>query len=231
MPIADLQAKQGKVDLQVEVIEKEEPREFEKFGKKGRVCNAIIKDETGTMKLTLWNEDVDRIHIGDKLNIKNGYVNEWQGEKQLSTGKFGIIEKIEPESENEQDFKEIERENQDLDQLQILENEMQIKENPKDDLTKEFEELEAEKKELNSIEEMSQNKEIEDIEHEFEDLKDKKNKEDAITLDELEEVKIIENKKEPVKETQIPTKDELNEDELTSDLIEEEVIDIDEDKE
>lgn len=95
MPIKDLQPKQGNVELEAVVIEKQEPREFQKFGKSGRVCNAKIKDITGTMSLTLWNEQVDQVHIGDKIKITNGYVNEWQGEMQLSTGRFGKIEVLE----------------------------------------------------------------------------------------------------------------------------------------
>ena len=94
MAIVDLQPKQGNVDVVVDVVEKEDPRSFSKFGKEGRVCNAVVKDETGTIKLTLWNDDVDKINVGDKVHITNGYVNEWQGEKQLTTGKFGKMEVV-----------------------------------------------------------------------------------------------------------------------------------------
>jgi hypothetical protein len=44
MAIKDLQARQGQVDLIVEIVEKGDIREFEKFGKAGRVCNVKIKD-------------------------------------------------------------------------------------------------------------------------------------------------------------------------------------------
>ena len=94
MAIKDLQARQGQVDLIAEVTEKGDIREFEKFGKKGRVCNAQIKDATGTVKLTLWNEQIDQVKVGDKVHIINGWVAEWQGENQLSTGKFGQLEVV-----------------------------------------------------------------------------------------------------------------------------------------
>lgn len=94
MEIKDLQARQGDVELTVEVTEKSEPRTFEKFGKQGRVCNVKIKDSSGTVSLTLWNEDIDKINVGDKLKISKGYVGEWQGELQVSAGKFGKIEVI-----------------------------------------------------------------------------------------------------------------------------------------
>jgi len=67
-------------------------REFEKFGKQGKVCNATAKDETGNIVLTLWNEDIDKVKTGDTIKIDNGWVSEWQGELQLSTGKFGKLE-------------------------------------------------------------------------------------------------------------------------------------------
>ena len=92
MHIKDLQAKQGNIEVTAEVIEKGNVRTFDKFGKQGRVCNAKIKDETGTVTLSLWNEDIDKINVGDIIKLTNGYVGEWQGELQLSAGKFGKIE-------------------------------------------------------------------------------------------------------------------------------------------
>ncbi|MBS3136860.1 hypothetical protein J4232_00365 [Candidatus Woesearchaeota archaeon] len=94
MQIKDLQPKQGKVDITVDVVEKAAPKEFQKFGNPGKLCNIKIKDETGQTTMTLWNEQVEKINIGDKIKITNGYVNEWQGELQLSTGKFGKLEVV-----------------------------------------------------------------------------------------------------------------------------------------
>lgn len=98
MEIKDVAANQGNIDLVAEVIEKEEPRTFEKFGKTGKVCNAKIKDETGELKLTLWNDDINKVNIGDKIHLKNGWCSEFQGEKRVSAGKFGVFEVIKPVS-------------------------------------------------------------------------------------------------------------------------------------
>ena len=94
MEIKDLQPRQSNVDLAVEVTEKGEERTFQKFGKEGRVATATVKDNTGEVKLTLWNESIDKVNVGDKLQLKNCYVNEFQGDMQLTTGKFGSIEVI-----------------------------------------------------------------------------------------------------------------------------------------
>ena len=94
MEIKDLQIRQGDVDIVVDVIDISEPREFQKFGTTGRVATATVKDATGECKLTLWNEDVDKIKKGNKVHITNGYVNEYQGEMQLTSGKFGKLEVV-----------------------------------------------------------------------------------------------------------------------------------------
>lgn len=94
MFIKDLQPRQTGVEVEGEVIEMSDVREFSKFGKQGRVANAIIKDGTGTVKLSLWNEQIEKVKVGDTVKINNGYVGEYQGELQLTTGKFGTLEVV-----------------------------------------------------------------------------------------------------------------------------------------
>jgi len=94
MKIKDLKPRQGKVDIEVEIVDIGEVREFQKFGKAGRVATASAKDETGKINLTLWNDEIDSVKIGDKVKITNGYVNEFQGEMQLTSGRFGKLEVI-----------------------------------------------------------------------------------------------------------------------------------------
>ena len=94
MKIKDLKPKIGNVDVVVDIIDIGAPREFQKFGKPGRVATAIAKDDSGDVKLTLWNEDIDKIKAGDKVHLTNGYVNEWQGEIQLTTGRMGKMEVV-----------------------------------------------------------------------------------------------------------------------------------------
>jgi replication factor A1 len=94
MEIKDLKPNSGNVDLVLEVVDKEEPRSFEKFGKEGRVCNVKAKDGSGEVKMTLWNEDVDKVNAGDKIHLQNGWCSEFKGEVQISSGKFGKIEVV-----------------------------------------------------------------------------------------------------------------------------------------
>jgi len=91
MQIKDIQPNNAVDILNVEVIDLEEPREFTNFRGTGRVANAKVRDETGEIKLTLWNEQVDQIKVNDRIVIENGWAKEYRGELQVSTGKFGKI--------------------------------------------------------------------------------------------------------------------------------------------
>ena len=94
MSVSDLKANTGKVELEGTISKKEETRTFEKFGKSGKVANAILSDDTGSVKLTLWGDDADKVKEGDKVKVSNGWCGEWQGTLQVSAGKFGKIEKL-----------------------------------------------------------------------------------------------------------------------------------------
>lgn len=95
MDISELKPKQQGVNVEVEVLEVSPVREFRKFGKTGRVANAKVKDDSGEISLTLWNEEIDLVEVGDKLKVTDGYVNEWQGQLQVTSGRNGKLEKVE----------------------------------------------------------------------------------------------------------------------------------------
>lgn len=94
MKISELTIGQGNVNVEGTIKEVGELRVFSKFGRELRVAASVLEDDSGTVELTLWNEHVDEFKAGDKVRVTNGYVREFQGEKQLTAGKFGKIEKI-----------------------------------------------------------------------------------------------------------------------------------------
>jgi replication factor A1 len=94
MKISEVQINQRDFDITGTITDKSGIREFSKFGRTGRVCNCVLKDESGEITLVLWNEEIDKINEGDKVKITNGYVKEYQGAKQVSVGKFGSFELI-----------------------------------------------------------------------------------------------------------------------------------------
>ncbi|MBI2579425.1 MAG: DNA-binding protein [Candidatus Aenigmarchaeota archaeon] len=87
--IAELSNGSRKVEVEGKVVQKEQPREVStKFGRK-KVCNAIIEDDSGSIMLVLWGDEIDNINEGDTVKIENGYVSEWKDTLQLSVGQYG----------------------------------------------------------------------------------------------------------------------------------------------
>lgn len=105
--ISDLKSGQGSVNVEGTMKEMGELKIINKYGKDLKLCNAILEDSSGPIKLTLWNEDAERFKEGDKVRILNGYVSEFQGELQLTSGKFGRMEKVLEDGEVEETTTEV----------------------------------------------------------------------------------------------------------------------------
>ena len=87
--ITDLEDGMGNVDLTVRAMHIFSPREFEKNGKNGRLCNLIVADDSGEIRLTLWHDDVKKmqeqgIEKGSVLELKNCYVTSFKEKPQLN---------------------------------------------------------------------------------------------------------------------------------------------------
>ncbi len=92
MKVSELQDR-GKVDeITLKIIEKTEPKEVR--GGSLRMCNCVGEDDSGKVGVTLWAEDVDKVNEGDTIKITNGWSSEYQGNMQLSAGKFGQLEVV-----------------------------------------------------------------------------------------------------------------------------------------
>jgi ssDNA-binding replication factor A large subunit len=65
-----------------------------KAGGTTTVADAIISDESGSIKLALWGDDINKVRPGDKVSIENGYINTFKGENSISVGKFGKMTKV-----------------------------------------------------------------------------------------------------------------------------------------
>ncbi len=65
-----------------------------KFGET-KVCDAYLADDSGSIKLTLWAEDTEKVKDGDMVSIEGGYTTTFRNEIQLNKGrKDGKLEVI-----------------------------------------------------------------------------------------------------------------------------------------
>lgn len=95
MKIKDIKVGAMDGSITAEVIDMEEPREvLNKFGVRMKVAKANIRDDSGEINLTLWNDDAGKFKVGDKIKLENGWVTEFKGNLQVSAGKNGKIEKV-----------------------------------------------------------------------------------------------------------------------------------------
>jgi replication factor A1 len=81
------------VAVEAKVMEKSETHEVLSRFKDTthKVATAIIADETGTIKLTLWNEQINKVNVNDTVKVENGYITSFRGEIQLNIGKYGKL--------------------------------------------------------------------------------------------------------------------------------------------
>ena len=91
MKISELKPGMGDVVLEAEVTSVEAPREVNRGGTPLRVANVTLRDDSGTITLVLWNNDIERVQEGMFVKIEKAYVNTWQNKAQLTLGKFGKL--------------------------------------------------------------------------------------------------------------------------------------------
>jgi replication factor A1 len=93
LKIRDLRNGMKNVSVEAKVKEKSEAREvMARFkDETHKVATAIIADETGTIKLTLWNEQINQVNVDDTVKVENGYITSFKGEIQLNIGRYGKL--------------------------------------------------------------------------------------------------------------------------------------------
>lgn len=105
MKVSELSSASRQVDIRLRVLSMEPPREVRTRYGKARVTTALAGDETGTIKLSLWNEDIDRLMEDLIIDVKNGFTKTFRGELELSSGRHGEIAIVEdPEFPSREDI-------------------------------------------------------------------------------------------------------------------------------
>ena len=95
MKISEITNSSKRIDLEAVVKEKEEAKEITTRYGKTMIANAILEDDSGTIKLVLWGENATKINEGDKIKIENGFTSTFKGELQLQIGRYGKITVLE----------------------------------------------------------------------------------------------------------------------------------------
>ncbi|MBM4400642.1 MAG: hypothetical protein FJ045_01690 [Crenarchaeota archaeon] len=90
--IKDLRVGMKKINLKAKVIEISKPKSVvTRFGNYANVANAMVSDNTGKIKLCLWNDQIDSVAAGDTIEIQNARISAYKNERQMRISKNGTL--------------------------------------------------------------------------------------------------------------------------------------------
>ncbi|QPV61686.1 single-stranded DNA binding protein [Halosimplex litoreum] len=89
---------QSDVNVRGIVLETDSIRTFDRDdGSEGKVSNLLLGDETGRVRVTMWDDRADRateLEPGTAVEVVDGYVREREGDLELHVGDHGAIDEI-----------------------------------------------------------------------------------------------------------------------------------------
>ncbi|HUZ80093.1 MAG TPA: single-stranded DNA-binding protein [Thermoplasmata archaeon] len=92
--VRDLTPSSKQVNVLAKVLNVGEAKEvMGKYGDPRKVAEAVVGDETATIILSLWNEQIGAIAKDEVVLIDNGYVSLVRGHMRLNVGRYGNLNK------------------------------------------------------------------------------------------------------------------------------------------
>ena len=87
--VKDMTENSKNVNATLKVIEIGEVKDIKsQYGDK-RVCEVKVADATGSILLSLWDDQIGKIAAGDSISIQNGYISVVRNSMRLNIGKYG----------------------------------------------------------------------------------------------------------------------------------------------
>jgi replication factor A1 len=97
-PISELELGMWDVDIEAKVVNVFPPKSFEKKnGTEGKVQNFVVADESGSIRITIWDDRVNQLEElkeGDIIRVEHGYVKEgFRDDVEFHLGQRAKIER------------------------------------------------------------------------------------------------------------------------------------------
>ena len=101
--IKDLAPNRRRLNIKVRVLEIGEKKDIvsRRTGDMHRIVETLVGDDTGVVKLTLWDDKVNSLEVGKTYNISNTNTTVYQGTLRLNAGKYSEIIEAEDEISEE----------------------------------------------------------------------------------------------------------------------------------
>ncbi len=92
--VSDLRDGMDDVSVRVRVLEVLGEKVVETRRGPRRISEAVVGDETGRVRLTLWGRHAGSLREGEAVEIRGAWTTSYRGEVQLNVGFKGEIERI-----------------------------------------------------------------------------------------------------------------------------------------
>ena len=97
MKVDELTPRTGRVNMPVKVISLDEPRSMDNGT---MVCEGLVGDETGTVIMSFWNDEIEVAQTDVVLDLKDARANLVRGHMRLSLGKKGSMKESDTSLDN-----------------------------------------------------------------------------------------------------------------------------------
>ena len=92
MKIQEIKRGMSMVSTEGTIRAKSEPRRVQtRYGTRS-VADVELEDDTGTIQLSLWEQQIDLVAVGDLVSINGAYVTEFRNQLQLSIPRTGVLD-------------------------------------------------------------------------------------------------------------------------------------------
>ena len=92
MKISEIQRGMSNISVEGKILDISEVREVNtRYGKRN-VADAIVEDDSGQIKISLWENQITSVRVGDKISVSGAYVTEFRDVLQLNIPRSGKLE-------------------------------------------------------------------------------------------------------------------------------------------
>ena len=92
MMINEIKRGMNGISVEAKIVDISETRRVRtRYGPRS-VADATLEDETGSINLSLWEEKISTVSIGDKVKVSGAYITEFRDNLQLNIPRGGKLE-------------------------------------------------------------------------------------------------------------------------------------------
>ena len=95
MKIEEIKRGMSNISLEAKIIDISDPREvMTRFGRRS-VADATLEDDSGQITMSLWQDQIKMVNIGNTIKIEGAFATEFREKLQLNVPRSGKIEVVE----------------------------------------------------------------------------------------------------------------------------------------